>query len=359
MRSLQAAQILTLSVILSCITTSTYACPCALKHPQYHYCVSEYVFRAVILEFAEVLKVDVDNQPEKPLVENLIQTTTQSPPTTTTLTPMMTTDQETMETDLIMTTETEQINSTLSTENSSLINDNLSEEVEKRETTITTTETPKIFPKLSFEGPRQHGGKLLYVEPSSLFNSYSDISSDISSDVDEAGMLPDYSISGGVVYQYPQDYYIRYRVKVTKDFKGTLDEGHTIDIFTLADLSDCGMRHLVNATSYLFAISQLEDGRMFSTNCDWVIKYDELTVQQKAGLKKTYRTNCKKCNNAESCGNNPMYTECNNKYSSCVLEEQIGCTWSKSQAHLSCRLLQGSKRPPKRFPEKNPKSLGF
>ncbi|XP_033106569.1 uncharacterized protein LOC117108601 [Anneissia japonica] len=359
MKPFQAAQILTLSVILSSITSSVFACWCPLKHPQYHYCTSDYVFRAVITEFEEVPK-SILEEPIAPAPKVLKPTTqpTTNPITNPTMSPTMnltanpttnsTTDittnstrvNTTKETEIVSTlAETERINSTLQTastprENSSTIlditsRDTVRESAASSATDLTdslssSSEEPVIGMKIQFEKhPKIAPIQQIMLDARSasqvVFESYT---------------------SSSEFLNYPEDYLIRYRMKVTKVFKGAIDIGHT-EIFTLADRNQCGMKHLKNHTSYLFTVSEGDDKRIHATDCDWVPEYKELTDEQVAGLFKSYGKFCKACNNAESCSNHPWYSECDYKYSSCFQHDtnrgKFGCTWAESAKHRSCR----------------------
>ncbi|XP_022098792.1 metalloproteinase inhibitor 3-like [Acanthaster planci] len=156
---------------------------------------------------------------------------------------------------------------------------------------------------------------------------------------------------------------LEYTIKATKVFKGSdsvVTKGQRIKMITSSSSQKCGVTEMAIGELYILTGLELE-GEVFFSLCEWVQRFQDLTPDQRLGLRSEYNVGCGFClidqrdNSVPGIHDNPsttgnicyhdplgsahlMIEDCESLFSKCVPHE-IGdnrCVWTESKRYNKC-----------------------
>ncbi|XP_038060669.1 metalloproteinase inhibitor 3-like [Patiria miniata] len=158
---------------------------------------------------------------------------------------------------------------------------------------------------------------------------------------------------------------LEYTIKATKVFKGSesiVSRGKRIKMITSSSAGKCGVTEMAMGELYILTGLELE-GEVFFSMCEWVQQFQDLTFDQRIGLRSGYILGCGFClidqqdnsipgihDNQSSvtgniCYHDPlgsahlMIEDCESLFSKCVPQEDMEgnrCAWTESKRYNKC-----------------------
>uniref|UniRef100_A0A8C2NSA3 Metalloproteinase inhibitor 3 n=1 Tax=Capra hircus TaxID=9925 RepID=A0A8C2NSA3_CAPHI len=118
-----------------------------------------------------------------------------------------------------------------------------------------------------------------------------------------------------------------YTIKQMKMYRGFTKMPHVQYIHTEASESLCGLKLEVNKYQYLLT-GRVYDGKMYTGLCNFVERWDQLTLSQRKGLNYRYHLGCN-CK-IKSCYYLPCFVT--SKHYACIRQKGGYCSWYRGWA---------------------------